>query len=786
MGLQLMASTWYGACKRRRRQSYWVQRQVDAVLRFWLGSPGCSERWFASGEARVEVDAEVVLRWSELARRAVCGRLRAWVRVAGARGSCALIIVLDQFSRHIARHYARRGVTAPPWFDACWQARADQLALRAAARLHGIALCGGTTVSALNTAIRVHTRQQLALLPAAHFSFSLMPLRHAGGGRRRRYVHLAAALAAARLRELERAEGDAAQAAARAAAPLRRFVAASLRHAAALRRAPVAPPPPQQQQPQQQQQGACKSVGGGDCGGNDGLAAREEGESGPALEPAVGDAALLEYGGRRSAVRLFARTRGGAGAGGSDGDGGGGSEDWLVEERLRVDADPVCAAVRAFAQAHAPAVTAAPGVSPGVCVSLSGGVDSMVLLCALLRLRRLRIVALHVNYGNRPEARAEASFVQRWCAALGVRCELLDFSTGTATAGGSGVGAGGGTPLPSRAECAATGRRDEYERRTREARYAAYARCLAAHGLEAVALGHHQDDVRENTLTNVLRAGGGAGGLLGLGGMTAEGECHGVRVWRPFVALGKAEIMRAARGSMGVPYFRDTTPAWSLRGQLRAAVMPLLVAVFGAGVPRGLSAAAAQSVELRELHERLAMRTFWAATRVGAAGACIDCCAVGGAAGGSDDAAGNSTADSAAATGSMGVVSAVTCALQMPPLFWRHALRQLLHGLGLAALGEKALQDIVRRLRARLAASDCAGGGNGDDNTGADTGAGAVTNADTGTGAGEWLALKDEHRVMLQSAADGAGACAGTCLALKWNPAPAHAAGQPHTRSGCG
>lgn len=52
-------------------------------------------------------------------------------------------------------------------------------------------------------------------------------------------------------------------------------------------------------------------------------------------------------------------------------------------------------------------------------VSLSGGVDSMVLMTLLCKLSQgKKIVACHVNYGNRREADAEADFVRRYCEKL--------------------------------------------------------------------------------------------------------------------------------------------------------------------------------------------------------------------------------------------------------------------------------------------------------------------------------------------------------------------------------
>lgn len=63
------------------------------------------------------------------------------------------------------------------------------------------------------------------------------------------------------------------------------------------------------------------------------------------------------------------------------------------------------------------------GALKHVAVSLSGGVDSMALCRALVRLRPLygfEVVGIHIDYGNRHESGREADFVERWCARHGV------------------------------------------------------------------------------------------------------------------------------------------------------------------------------------------------------------------------------------------------------------------------------------------------------------------------------------------------------------------------------
>lgn len=84
-------------------------------------------------------------------------------------------------------------------------------------------------------------------------------------------------------------------------------------------------------------------------------------------------------------------------------------------------ADKLVLAVRDFLRKHSDRSTLA--------VSLSGGVDSMVIAKILTVLRRDRVtepaledlLAIHINYANRPESSLEADYVSWWCEQHGLR-----------------------------------------------------------------------------------------------------------------------------------------------------------------------------------------------------------------------------------------------------------------------------------------------------------------------------------------------------------------------------
>ena len=55
--------------------------------------------------------------------------------------------------------------------------------------------------------------------------------------------------------------------------------------------------------------------------------------------------------------------------------------------------------------------------------------------------------------------------------------------------------------------------------------------------------------------------------------MTLVGMVDGVRIFRPLLEFNKDIIVEFAH-TFGVPYFKDTTPQWSVRGKLRNQLMP--------------------------------------------------------------------------------------------------------------------------------------------------------------------------------------------------------------------
>lgn len=176
-------------------------------------------------------------------------------------------------------------------------------------------------------------------------------------------------------------------------------------------------------------------------------------------------------------------------------------------------------------------------------VSLSGGVDSMVML-TLLKLHTIRTVhAIHIIYGNRQESKDEAAFLQNFCVKLQVPLHTFHI------------------PYLRRAEID----RAFYETMTRDLRFMVYKAVAELENTSPrVLLGHIQDDIIENIWTNITKNQH----LDHLQKMSPEEVQHGVTILRPFLYLPKHLIYETSR-LYGVPYLKNTTPAWSNRGKFR-------------------------------------------------------------------------------------------------------------------------------------------------------------------------------------------------------------------------
>ena len=183
-----------------------------------------------------------------------------------------------------------------------------------------------------------------------------------------------------------------------------------------------------------------------------------------------------------------------------------------------------------------------------LCVGLSGGVDSVVLLdvvSALAPRYGWQVSALHVNHQLSAHAAKWATFCRRLCRERGV---------------------------PLRVVKVTVARGDSIEAAARAARYAAFRTQAAPN----IVLAQHQDDQAETVLLQLLR-GAGVKGLAAMPAVRDDGERPGLRLLRPLLGVTRREIEAyAARRELCWVEDDSNQDAYYLRNFLRQEIMPRL------------------------------------------------------------------------------------------------------------------------------------------------------------------------------------------------------------------
>lgn len=211
----------------------------------------------------------------------------------------------------------------------------------------------------------------------------------------------------------------------------------------------------------------------------------------------------------------------------------------------------------------------------GVLCALSGGADSMYLLCRLLEGRERygwRVCAAHLNHGLRETAGRDEKFVRDWCGRRGV-------------------------PLAVGFEDVAGYARREglsLEEAGRTLRYRFLGQAALEAGCPLIATGHHAGDSAETVLMNLIRGCG----LKGLAGIPERRD----NIVRPMLEVSRGEI-EAYLKEHGVPHVEDETndDVNYTRNKVRHQLLPLLEELN----PQAAAHIAAAARRLREDEEEL-------------------------------------------------------------------------------------------------------------------------------------------------------------------------------------
>jgi tRNA(Ile)-lysidine synthase len=173
-------------------------------------------------------------------------------------------------------------------------------------------------------------------------------------------------------------------------------------------------------------------------------------------------------------------------------------------------------------------------------VAVSGGVDSMVLLDLLRQKPALELIVAHFDHGMRDDSATDRLLVQQVAKSYGLP---YGFAEGKLGANAS-------------------------EATARQARYAYLRQIMKEHDASAISTAHHQDDLLETAILNLLR-GTGRKGLSSLRS-TAE-------IKRPLLKTSKAQITEYAEKNQ-LQWHEDSTNQDEsyLRNYVRLRLLPRL------------------------------------------------------------------------------------------------------------------------------------------------------------------------------------------------------------------
>ncbi|MGA3150468.1 MAG: tRNA lysidine(34) synthetase TilS [Candidatus Saccharimonadales bacterium] len=205
-------------------------------------------------------------------------------------------------------------------------------------------------------------------------------------------------------------------------------------------------------------------------------------------------------------------------------------------------------------------------IEPGKYVlGVSGGVDSMALLDLLSKKPDVELVVAHFNHGIRSDASKDEKLVKRAAKRYGLQFEVGHGELGVAAS----------------------------EEKARNARYAFLNALRKRHKARAIITAHHQDDLIETALINILRG-------TGRRGLTSIMDNPGIV--RPLINTPKTKIVRYAKYHK-LGWHEDSTNKDSkyLRNYIRLQIIPRLKASQKQELVKNIEKVAKNRLELNNI-----------------------------------------------------------------------------------------------------------------------------------------------------------------------------------------
>ena len=179
-------------------------------------------------------------------------------------------------------------------------------------------------------------------------------------------------------------------------------------------------------------------------------------------------------------------------------------------------------------------------------VGVSGGVDSMTLLC-VLKNNHFDIVCAHVNHGLRKESEEEYKFVEKYCYDNDIPFEGYKINGYT--------------------------NNKFTENEARNKRYAFFERVLNKYNSKYLLTAHHGDDLIETILMRIVRGSN----IRGYKGFSKISKFNDFTILRPLIFYTKKEIEEYAnKNNIFYVYDKSNESKKYTRNRIRLDVLPIL------------------------------------------------------------------------------------------------------------------------------------------------------------------------------------------------------------------
>ena len=219
-----------------------------------------------------------------------------------------------------------------------------------------------------------------------------------------------------------------------------------------------------------------------------------------------------------------------------------------------------------------------------VLIGVSGGADSMALMCALAGLRHdlgVALHALHFNHKFRPESLRDEQFVVKWCQQLNIPLTI-------------GYRQGGKIKHLS-------------EDDARQMRFEFFVKSAKHLKAQSVALAHTRNDLAETVLMRLMRGSG----LYGLRAIMPRRCLGGVEFIRPLMGVNRRDVEEYLK-IRKTPFCMDATNRLTKyeRNRVRHELLPLLAKEYNPQIINALSDLAAIAGEDYDFISLYAGRQF--------------------------------------------------------------------------------------------------------------------------------------------------------------------------------